>query len=59
MYGFSTELKVPFDTAVAKVTEALKKDPEAVLQLVDTPEVHALGKEVRALLQRVCASLKA
>ena len=34
-------------------------DPEAVLQLVDKPEVHALGKEVRALLQRVCASLEA
>ena len=34
-------------------------DPEAVMQLVDKPEVHALGKEVRALLQRVCASLKA
>jgi hypothetical protein len=34
-------------------------DPEAVLQLVDKPEVHALGKEVRALLQRVCTSLKA
>ena len=34
-------------------------DPEAVLQLVDNPEVHALGKEVRALLQRVRASLEA
>ena len=34
-------------------------DPAAVLQLVDKPEVHALGKEVAALLQRVCASLKA
>ena len=32
-------------------------DPEAVMQLVDKPEVHALGKEVRALLQRVCTSL--
>ena len=32
-------------------------DPEVVLQLVDKPEVHALGKEVRALLQRVCTSL--
>ena len=34
-------------------------DPAAVLQLVDKPEVHALGKEVRALLQRVRASLEA
>jgi len=33
-------------------------DPEAVLKLVDKPEVHALGKEVRARLQRVCDSLK-
>ena len=33
-------------------------DPEVVLQLVDKPEVHALGKEVRMLLNRVCANLK-
>jgi uncharacterized protein (DUF302 family) len=33
-------------------------DPEAVLKLVEKPEVHELGKEVRARLQRVCESLK-
>lgn len=34
-------------------------DPEAVLKLVDKPEVTAVAKEVRSLLQRVCASLEA
>jgi uncharacterized protein (DUF302 family) len=34
-------------------------DPEAVLKLVDKPEVHELGQEVRARLRRVCDKLKA
>jgi uncharacterized protein (DUF302 family) len=32
-------------------------DPAAVLRLVDRPEVHALGMEVRARLERVRDSL--
>ena len=33
-------------------------DPAAVLQLVERPEMHELGKEVRSRLERVRDSLK-
>ena len=46
------------ETADGNITVSFM-DLEAALRLVDNPEVHALGKEVRVLLQRVCASLKA
>ena len=44
------------EEADATITVAFM-DPEAVLKLVNKPEVDALGKQVRALLQKVCASL--
>lgn len=33
-------------------------NPETVLQLVDKPEVHAIGKEVLKLLRRASARIK-
>jgi uncharacterized protein (DUF302 family) len=129
MYGFKNSLKMPFDDAIVKVTQALRAegfgvlsdidvqatlkakldiayrpyrilgacnpplahraieadpdiglllpcnvvvreevdqsitvvfmDPEAVFKLVDKAELSDIGREVRALLQKVCSSLTA
>ena len=64
-YGFGCELNErDFDTAIARVTEALKAegfvmDPMAIMQMTGNAEVAKVAQEVNERLQRVMTALSA